>query len=109
MRLPLEAIAFAQGGFPEVLAQFFPLLVIFAIFYFLLIAPARKRQKALQSLIDNLHKGDQVVTTGGLYGEVVSVKERDLILKLAENVKVRVARSAISGKAEEGGGEGESK
>jgi preprotein translocase subunit YajC len=106
MRLLSYTVAFAQGGFPEALVQLFPLLIIFAIFYFLLIAPARKRQKALQSMIDSLTRGDQVVTTGGLYGEVVSVKDGDLVLEIAENVKVRVARSAIAGKAGEGTAEG---
>jgi preprotein translocase subunit YajC len=107
MRLLSYPIAFAQGGFPEALVQLFPLLIIFAIFYFLLIAPARKRQKALQSLIDNLQRGDQVITNGGIYGEVVSVKDGDLVLEIADNVKIRVSRSAIAGKAgEEGAGEG---
>jgi preprotein translocase subunit YajC len=77
--------------------QFVPILLVFAIFYFLLIAPMRKRQKALQSLIDNLKKGDRVVTNGGLYGTVAAVEEKVVILKLAENLKVRVAKSAISG------------
>jgi len=108
MRLLSYPIAFAQGGFPEALAQFFPLLIIFAIFYFLLIAPARKRQKALQKLIDDLQRGDQVITTGGFYGEVVSVKDSDLVLKLSDNVKVRVSRSAIAGKATEAAASGES-
>lgn len=101
MRSLFYPVAFAQGGFPEALVQLFPLIIIFAIFYFLLIAPARKRQKALQAMIDNLTRGDKVVTTGGIYGEVVSVKDGDLVLEIADNVKVRVARSAIAGKAGE--------
>jgi preprotein translocase subunit YajC len=90
-------VAFAQGSAPSPLIQFVPIVVIFAIFYFLLIAPMRKRQKALQALIDNLKKGDKVVTTGGLHGEVVGVKEKIVLLQVADNLKVRVSKSAIAG------------
>ena len=74
-----------------------PLIVIFGIFYFLLFAPMRKRQKALQNVIDNLKKGDRVITTGGLHGEIVSVKDNVVQVKLAENLKVRVSKSAVAG------------
>jgi len=97
MSLPIEVLAFAEGVSAPAFMQFVPILLVFAIFYFLLIAPMRKRQKALQSLIDNLKKGDRVVTNGGLYGTVAAVEEKVIILKLAENLKVRVAKSAISG------------
>ncbi len=98
--MPFHAfpVAFAEGGAAGgAFFQLVPIVVIFAIFYFLLIAPARKRQKSLQALIDGLKKGDRVVTTGGLYGEVTSVKEKSVFLKVAENVKVRVAKSAVAG------------
>jgi preprotein translocase subunit YajC len=77
--------------------QFVPIILIFAIFYFLLLAPMRRRQKALQQTIENLKKGDRVLTTGGFYGEVVAIEGKDLMLKLADNVKVRVAKSAVAG------------
>lgn len=96
MHFEWTPIALAQGSLPEALIQLFPLLVIFAIFYFLLIAPQRKRQKALQEMIGNLKKGDRVITTGGLYGEVVSVKEGAIQLKISDNVKVRLAKSAVA-------------
>ena len=57
----------------------------------------RRRQKALQQTIENLKRGDRVVTTGGFYGEVVAIEGKDLMLKLADNVKVRVAKSAVAG------------
>ena len=94
LALPL---AFAEGSGPSAFVQFVPIVLIFAIFYFLLIAPMRKRQKALQQLIAGLEKGDRVVTTGGLYGEVASVQEKTVVLKVSDNVKVRVAKSAIGG------------
>jgi len=62
-----------------------------------LIAPMRKRQKALQGLIEGLKKGDRVVTNGGLYGTVAAVEEQVVILKVAENLKVRIAKSAVAG------------
>ena len=93
----MTLIAFAEAGFSDALVQLAPLMIIFAIFYFLLIAPARKRQKALQAMIEGLKKGDKVVTNGGLYGEVAAVRDREVHLKIADNVRVRVARSSIAG------------
>ena len=90
-------VAFANGAGPSALMQFLPIVLIFAIFYFVLLAPMRKRQKATQAMIAALKKGDKVVTNGGLYGEVASVQEDVVVLKLADNIKVRVAKSAISG------------
>ncbi len=93
----LLPIAFAEGGSTSPLIQFLPFIFVFAIFYFLLIAPMRKRQKALAAMIAGLQKGDKVVTNGGLYGEIAAVQDDLVILKLADNIKVRVAKSAISG------------
>jgi preprotein translocase subunit YajC len=88
------------------LLQFAPMFLIFALFYVLMIVPSRKRQKALQQLLENLKKGDRVVTSGGLYGEVAAVTGATVVLKVSDNVKVRVAKSAITGlepDAEKGG------
>jgi preprotein translocase subunit YajC len=74
-----------------------PMVAIFAIFYFLLVVPMRKRQKNLQTLTENLKKGDRVVTTGGLYGEIAAIDATVVVLKVADNVKLRVAKSAIAG------------
>lgn len=93
----ISILAATEGSSAPAFMQFVPILLVFAIFYFLLIAPMRKRQKALQSLIDDLKKGDRVVTNGGLYGTVAAVEEKVVVLKLAENLKVRVAKSAIAG------------
>ena len=81
----------------QAIGSFVPLILVFGIFWFLIIAPARKRQKALQSTVDALKKGDRVVTNGGLYGEVVSTDGTVAILKIADDVKVKVAKSAIAG------------
>ncbi len=74
-----------------------PLILIFVVFYFVMWAPIRKKQKALEQLVVALKKGDRVVTNGGLYGEVVRADDATVILKLAENVKVKVAKRAIAG------------
>ena len=92
-----------DAGGTGTLLQFVPILIIFVIFYFLLIAPARKRQKALRAMISNLKKGDRVLTTGGLLGEVTSVKDDVIVLKLADNIKVRVTQAAVAGLQGSGG------
>ncbi|HVS16810.1 MAG TPA: preprotein translocase subunit YajC [Thermoanaerobaculia bacterium] len=89
--------ALAQSQAPPIWIQFAPLAIIFAIFYFVAIAPMRKRQQELQRTIEALTKGDRVITNGGLYGEVVAVEAGTVILKIADTTKVRVAKSAIAG------------
>ncbi len=70
--------------------------LIFVIFYFLLIRPQQKKQKEHKKLLDSITKGDRAVTSGGLYGTVVGVKENIVVLKIAEDVKIEVAKSAIT-------------
>jgi preprotein translocase subunit YajC len=71
--------------------------LIFVIFYFLLIRPQQKKQKEHQKMLESLRKGDKVVTSGGVYGTVIGVKENVVVLKIAENVKVEFAKSAVTG------------
>ncbi len=96
-----ETLAYAGNGGapaqPSFLVQLFPLLVLFAIFYFLLIRPQQKRQKALREMINNLKVGDKVITTGGIYGEVAYVGDKVLHLKIAKDVKITVSKAAIAG------------
>ncbi len=79
------------------LISLLPLVLIFGIFYFMLIRPMQKKQKLHGVFLNNLKKGDKVITTGGLYGSILAVEDDCLILELAENVKVRVAKNAVSG------------
>lgn len=74
-------------------------LIIFAIFYVVMFLPMRKRQKKHQEMLGKLTKGDRVVTSGGIYGTVVSVDGDVVTLRVAENVKLQVARAAIAGMA----------
>jgi preprotein translocase subunit YajC len=79
------------------LLNILPIAAIFAVFYFLVIAPANKQKKKTQQMLNSLKKGDRVVTSGGIYGTVQGVEPEVVYLKIAENVKVKVARSAITG------------
>ena len=76
---------------------FLPLVIIMVIFYLLLILPAQRRQKKTQAMLNELKTGDKVVTSGGLYGVIVGLEDDAVQLRIAEQVKVKVARSAISG------------
>ena len=73
-----------------------PILAIVAIFYFLVIAPASKQRKKTEAMLSALKKGDRVLTSGGIYGTVQGVESDVVHLRIAENVKVRVAKSAIA-------------
>lgn len=93
---PMIWIAQTPGA-GDLLVQFVPLILIFAIFWFLVIAPMRRQQKRRQEIIDNLKRGDKVITNGGLYGEVVAIEDAAVHLKVADTAKVKVSRSAIAG------------
>ncbi|SHK75223.1 protein translocase subunit yajC [Roseovarius marisflavi] len=81
----------------EAFGQFIPLILIFAIMYFLLIRPQQKKLKQHKAMVDALRRGDQVVTQGGLIGKVHKVKDdNEVEVELSEGVKVRVVRSTIA-------------
>jgi preprotein translocase subunit YajC len=92
----LYTLAQAQSAGQNPLLGLLPMVLIFAIFYVVLFLPMRKRQKALAQVIEGLKKGDRVVTNGGIYGEVVAVDGPTLILKVADNVKMKFAKSAVA-------------
>jgi len=72
-----------------------PMLVIGALFFFLLILPERKKQKQRTKMLDALKKGDRVMTTGGLYGTVVTTTSEVVVLQVADNVRMRFSRAAV--------------
>jgi preprotein translocase subunit YajC len=84
----------ATGGNP--LVSFIPFILIIAIFYFLIIRPQNKKQKETQKMLDSLKKGDKIVTIGGIHGTIQSVKDKSVVVKIDESVKVEFSRSAIS-------------
>ncbi len=84
----------AGGG----LLQFLPFILIFAIFYFLVILPQQKQRRKIQDMLANLKTGDRVVTSGGLYGTIVGFRDLNVVqLQIASQVKVEVAKNAITG------------
>jgi len=71
------------------------LLLIIVVFYFFMIRPQMKRQKDLKSYRANLNKGDKIVTTGGIYGKVLDIKDQTVTVEIAENVRIKIDKNAI--------------
>lgn len=96
-----DLLIFAQASTPASqqgpgpLGTFVPMILIFVIFYFLLIRPQQKKQKEHQKLVASLQSGDDVVTNAGIHGTVTNIKERTVIVKVADNVKIEFDRSSI--------------
>ena len=78
------------------LVNLFPLVIIFAIFYFMIIKPQRIREKQHQKMLSELTKNDEVVTTGGIHGVITNVKEKTVTLKIDDNVKIELEKSCIA-------------
>jgi preprotein translocase subunit YajC len=92
---------------------FLILLILLALFWLLLIRPQRRRQAAQEELIATLELGDEIVTAGGLYGEITGIGDEEVMLEIAPDVHVRLARRAVAGVIEpdeedEAGADGES-
>lgn len=82
----------AGGGAIAIL----PFALVLLIFYFLMYRPMRKRQKALEAMVASLKNGDKVITSGGIYGTVAGIRENTVTLKVAEQAKIEIAKSAIA-------------
>src|SRR6201997_4201889 len=82
---------------PDLLQTLLPFLFMGVIFYFLLIRPQQKRQKQHQQLMANLKTGDRVVTSSGIHGLIANVKDTTFLLKVADNVKIEIDKSAVAG------------
>ena len=93
-------IAYAQSapgaGGPGPLMTIFPFIVIFVIMYFMVIRPQQKKSKEHQELLSKLKKNDEVMTSGGIYGKVVELKDLVVTLEVAPNVRIRVHRPQIA-------------
>ncbi|MCK5217991.1 preprotein translocase subunit YajC [bacterium] len=97
---PNKSGAGAEGNSPGAgLMSLMPLVLIFILFYVLFILPQRKQQKKHKEALSLLKKGDEVVTSGGMFGTIAGFNEREntVYLKMAENVKIEIQRSSISG------------
>jgi len=98
----LPLFAAPQGGTPATdsgplsgIVTFVPFILIIAIFYFLIIRPQNKKQKAEQKMRDALRKGDKVITIGGIHGTVSNVRESTIIVKVDDNTKIEFSKSAV--------------
>lgn len=91
----LAQTAAPAGGQGQGLMGFLPIVLMMAGFWFLVIAPQRKKQKELQKSIDALEAGDEVITTGGIYGEITNKKADRFVIRIAENTKVEIGKGFI--------------
>lgn len=94
------AYAAQPAGSSGGLGAFLPIIVLFAIFYFLLIRPQQKKSKAHQATLEALKSGDTVVTNGGLYGKVIKIDGHVVTLQCSDRVRVKVIKKAISAKVD---------
>lgn len=97
MLMMMQAAPTAQpSGTAALLFQFFPFILIFVIFYFLMIRPQSQRAKEHQARINSVKKGDDVITGGGIRGRVTKVSDDEAEVEIAQGVKVRVVKSTIT-------------
>ena len=83
----------SQAG---MLANLFPLALIFLIFYFILIRPQQKQQKEFKKMLEALKKNDQIVTVAGIHGTIVNVKEKTFVVRIDDNAKIEIDKSSVS-------------
>ena len=91
------AFIFQGGGMGGLLGGLMPFLLIFGVFYFLIILPQRKRQKALSDMVATLKPGDKVITSGGIYATVKQVKEKSLLVMSADKSLLEISRASVAG------------
>ncbi|MEM6820894.1 MAG: preprotein translocase subunit YajC, partial [Verrucomicrobiota bacterium] len=86
----------ATGERPPMIAQFFPLIIMVVMFYFILIRPQQKKMKDHQKMVAAIKSGEKVVAAGGIHGMVTNVKDNTVVLKIAEQVKIEVDKNSIT-------------
>jgi preprotein translocase subunit YajC len=85
----------AQGAEANPIMTFLPMILIIVVFYFFMIRPQMKKQKEVTAFRNSLAKGDKVVTTGGIYGKILELKDNYVLLQIDDNVKIRVDKAAL--------------
>lgn len=86
----------APGGIESILSSIVPFLLIIFIFYFLILRPQQKRQKERAKLLESIKKGDKIITAGGMHGLVEGLDDKTILVKITDNVKVKMERSAVT-------------
>ncbi len=94
--LPLAQAAPAGGG----LGQFLPIILLFVGMWFLIIAPQRKRQKAHDKMLSELQTGDEIISSGGVYGTITNVKDDRFVVRIADNTKIELGKAFVANKIE---------
>ncbi len=96
----LISVAFAAGNAPAARPsgwmQLIPLILIFAVLWFILIWPQQRRQKQHKKMIESLKKGDKIVTVGGIHGVVTFIGDNTIIIKVDENTKLEISKNAVA-------------
>ncbi len=99
LSLDAAQVIFAQqtapAGGPSALVQFLPLALLMAAMYFLMIAPQRKKQKAHEKMLAALGSGDEIVTTGGIYGTITNVKDDRFVVRIGDNTKIEIGKGFV--------------
>ena len=98
-----QATAGAPGASPSPLPQFIFLGLLMAAMYFLMIAPQRKKQKELEKMIGGLQSGDEVMTSGGIYGTITNIKDDRFVIRISDATKIEVAKGFITSVAKKAG------
>lgn len=91
------AMAAPAQGAPNIWVQLLPFAIVLGIFYFVILMPMRRRQQKVQAFLGALKVGDNVVTTGGIYGSITRLSDDSVQLQIADRVRVEVSRNAIVG------------
>lgn len=78
------------------IAMLVPYLIIFAIFYFLVIRPQKQKQNEFKKMVDGLKRNDEIVTSGGIHGTIVNIKENTVTVRVDDNVKIEIDRTAVA-------------
>jgi preprotein translocase subunit YajC len=96
--LPIGAV-FALGASPDgnPLVQFVPFVLVLGIFYFIILLPMKRKQQKVKEFLERLKVNDRVITTGGIYGQIMKIEEQKVQLQVADKVRIEVAKAAIGG------------
>ena len=86
----------SEGGQPNPIASLLPFVLMFLVLYLLILRPQMRKQRNQQRMIDELEKNDEIVTSGGIHGTILNIKDDILVVKIADNVKIEVSRAAVS-------------
>jgi len=86
----------SQQPIANPLVQLFPLALIFIIFYFLLIRPQKQKEKTHQKMLEGISKNDEIVTLAGIHGTIINVKDKTVILRIDDNVKMEIEKSSVA-------------